>query len=213
MFLVKNLLCTSSRCAEFPKKEKLFLIYKSVIENNLKKIAAIGLLLLLLYNMFGVAIAILLFENSYQTHSNTVIEDKWKIVKIPHASASKKNINEEKKGLIRSGGEFYNVMHEYQENDTLYVILKSNQNAQERYDELTSMMQGMFDPGANAPQSPLNKAMKIFGGLQKVYLANEMMLGICEQQTEQLHQPFYPEPRLSYAKVIHLLHSPPPELS
>ena len=155
----------------------------------------------------------LLFEQDYQTHSNTVIEDKWKIIKLPATTKYNGYTHEEKEGLIRSGNEFYNIMHEYQENDTLYVILKSNQNAQERYDELTSLIQGMFDPDANTAQSPLSKAMKIFGGLQKVYLPTEIMFCICRQQTELLHQAFYTEPQLSYAKVIHLLHSPPPELT
>ncbi|WP_259014328.1 hypothetical protein [Emticicia fluvialis] len=177
----------------------------------MKRIASIGLLLLLLNHLFGLTIAMLFFEDNYQTHSNTIIEDKWKVIKLPASNKTISIDNTIKEGLIRSGNEFYNVMHEYQENDTLYVILKSNQNAQERFDELTSLVQGMFD--ADTPQSPLSKAMKLYGGLLKVYLSNDTDLQLIKPcLVSNPSQPFK-EPEKRYASVINLLHTPPPELT
>jgi hypothetical protein len=179
----------------------------------LKKLIAIGLLLLLLYNMLGLTIATLFFEDNYRTSSNVIIDDKWKIIKIPTTDKDAHYSSEDKEGLIRSGDDFYNIMHEYHENDTLYVILKSNQNAQERFSELTSLILGMTDANADTPQSPLGKIIKLFGDLQKIYLSDDILLGLHEPIISLYPPSFYTEPHKSYYQIIHLLHSPPPELT
>lgn len=179
----------------------------------MKRLIAIGLLLLLLYNMFGLTTAMLFFENNYQTSSNIIIDDKWKIIKIPTTSKDAHYGKGEQESLIRSGDDFYNIMHEYHENDTLYVILKSNQNAQERFSELTSLIFGMADPDADTPQGPLGKIIKLLGDLQKIYLSNAIMLSLQEPVIGLYQLSFYSEPHQSYTQVIHLLHSPPPELT
>lgn len=179
----------------------------------MKKLIAIGLLLLLLYNMFGLTIATLFFEDNYRTSSNVIIDDKWKIIKVPTIDKYAHYNNEDKEGLIRSGNDFYNIMHEYQENDTLYIILKSNQNAQERFTELTSLILGMNDMSADTPQSPLGKLIKLLGDLQKTYVDNALQLGLNEPIVESYCPSFYTEPHQSDYQVIHLLHSPPPELT
>ena len=163
--------------------------------------------------MFGLTIATLFFEDNYRTSSNIIIDDKWKIIKIPAASANAHYNSVEKEGLIRSGNDFYNIMHEYQENDTLYVILKSNQNAQERFTELASLILGMTDTETETPHSPLGKLIKLLGDLQKVYLSDEVLLGLNEPITGLYQTSFYTEPHQSNEQVIYLLHSPPPELT
>ncbi|MBA4853157.1 hypothetical protein [Emticicia sp. BO119] len=179
----------------------------------MKKIASIGLLLLLLYNMFGLTITMLFFETNYRTNSNVIFDDKWKIIKIPTTSKDVHYRNGHKEGLIRSGNDFYNIMHEYQENDTLYVILKSNQNAQERFAELASMVQGMTAPDSDISRSPLGKLIKLLGDLQKVYVSDSLQLALTEPIVEIYDPSFYTEPTQSDYQVIHLLHSPPPELT
>lgn len=179
----------------------------------MKKLIAIGLLLLLLYNMLGLTIATLFFEDNYRTSSNVIFDDKWKIIKIPTTSRDAHYNSENKEGLIRSGNDFYNIMHEYQENDTLYVILKSNQNAQERFTELTSLILGITDPNADTPYSPLGKIIKLLGDLQKIYVSDSLQLDLNEPIGELYGPSFYTEPHQSNEQVIHLLHSPPPELT
>jgi hypothetical protein len=163
--------------------------------------------------MFGLTIAMLFFEDNYRTSSNVIIDDKWKIIKIPTTSANAHYSREDKEGLIRSGDDFYNIMHEYQENDTLYVILKSNQNAQERFTELTSLMLGMTNSEADSPQSPLGKLIKLFGDLQKVYVNDTLQLSLNATVVESHYCSFYTEPHQLNEQGVYLLHSPPPELT
>lgn len=163
--------------------------------------------------MFGLTIAMLFFEDNYSTSSNVIIDDKWKIIKIPTTATNAHYNAGDKEGLIRSGDDFYNIMHEYQENDTLYVILKSNQNAQERFTELTSLMLGMANNDADAPQSPLGKVIKLFGDLQKIYVSDALQLSLNEPIVESYYSSFFLEPHQSNEQVINLLHSPPPELT
>ncbi|WP_147322791.1 hypothetical protein [Emticicia sp. C21] len=155
----------------------------------------------------------LFFEDNYSASSNVIIDDKWKIIKIPTTAKNAHYNKGNAEGLIRSGDDFYNIMHEYQENDTLYVILKSNQNAQERFTEFTSLILGMNDTSADTPQSPLGKLVKLFGDLQKIYVADAMQLSLSEPIVESYYSSFYIEPQQSNEQVIHLLHSPPPELT
>lgn len=199
-------------CRVYLKKKDSYYIYRNLVF-TLKKIASIGLLLLLLYNMFGLTIAVLFFEDNYSASSNVIIDDKWKIIKVPTTAKNAHYNKGDKEGLIRSGDDFYNIMHEYQENDTLYVILKSNQNAQERFTELTSLILGMNDMSADTPQSPLGKLIKLLGDLQKIYVDNALQLGLNEPIVESYYTSFYKEPHQSDYQVIHLLHSPPPELT
>ncbi len=163
--------------------------------------------------MFGLTIAMLFFEDNYSAGSNVIIDDKWKIIKIPTTDKNVHYNKGDKDGLIRSGDDFYNIMHEYHENDTLYVILKSNQNAQERFTELTSLILGMNDASADTPHSPLGKLMKLFGDLQKIYVADALQLSLTDPMVESYCSSFYTEPHKSNEQVIHLLHSPPPELT
>ena len=155
----------------------------------------------------------LFFNDNYATSSNIIIDDKWKIIKIPANSKDPQYQNRDKEGLIRSGEDFYNIMHEYQENDTLYVILKSNQNAQERFTELTSLILGMTNTEADSPQNPLGKLIKRLVDLQKIYVSDVLQPRLSESGVELHNSSFFTEPHPSNYEVIYLLHSPPPELT
>lgn len=179
----------------------------------MKRIVAIGLLLLLLNNMFGLSIAMLFFEKDYQSSSNIIIDDKWKIIKIPTHSKDTHYRSPDNEGLIKSGDDFYNVMHEYFENDTLYVILKSNQNAKERFLELSSVVKGLANQDTDTPQSPLSKIIKLFDSLQKIYLTENLPLWTSETSGYIQYELCYAEPSQFIHQVIALLHYPPPEMS
>jgi hypothetical protein len=163
--------------------------------------------------MLGLTIAMLFFEDNYTKSSDIIFDDKWKIIKIPTTSKDAHYGKGDEEGLIRSGNDFYNIMHEYHENDTLYVILKSNQNAQERFTELTSLIFGITDPTADTSHSPLGKIIKLFGDLQKVYLSGNMTLDLHDRIISLFQRSFFTEPPQSNYQVINLLHSPPPELT
>jgi hypothetical protein len=182
----------------------------------LKKLTAIGLLILLLYNMFGLTVAVLFFEDDYQTASPIREDDKWQTVKmhlptLPYNTTWENSDGQE--GLIRHGDEFYNVTEQRHENDTLYVTLKTNQHARDRFFELANMIQEITDQSADTPESPLGKAVKLLSDLLKVYLPNTAIEWPAELIAGLANSPLYSSPAQSLLQTVRLLHSPPPELA
>ncbi len=129
----------------------------------MKKIAAIGLLVLLLYNTFGLAFAVLFFENDFKVASPITQNDDWRIVKLylpslPYSDSWENTDGIE--GLLQKEGHFYNTTHILHRNDTLYVTLKSNLAARQQFFELANMMETITDTGKNVPDSIQNKVLK-----------------------------------------------------
>ncbi|RDB05722.1 hypothetical protein [Runella aurantiaca] len=180
----------------------------------MKKLTAIGLLLLLLYNMFGLTVAVLVFEDDYQTASPVMKNDQWQTVKMHLPTLPYNNSwenSEGQEGLIRKGDDFYNVTHQRHENDTLYVTLKSNQHARDRFFELAEMIQEITDQTADSPESPLSKAVKLLSDLVKVYLPNTSTEWPDALMANLLPRSLYATPNQALLQSVQLLHSPPPE--
>lgn len=180
----------------------------------MKKLTAIGLLLLLLYNMFGLTVAVLFFEEDFQTASPMMEDDEWQTVKMPLPALPYNNTWENPEGqdgLIRQGNDFYNIMHQRHENDTLYVTLKSNQHARDRFFELAEMIQEITDQTADTPESPFSKAIKVLSDLAKVYLPNSSMEWPNALMADMPASSAYATPNQSLLQSVQLLHSPPPE--
>jgi hypothetical protein len=181
----------------------------------LKKLIAIGLISLLLYNMFGLTVAVLLFENDFQTASPVTQNDKWQTVKmhlptLPYHTTWENKDGQE--GLIRNGNEFYNVTEQRHENDTLYVTLKSNEHARDRFFELANMIQEITDQSADPSESPLGKSIQLLNDLLKVYLPNSSMDWPSVCVAELPNKQSYIAPNQALLQATQLLHSPPPEL-
>lgn len=180
----------------------------------MKKLTAIGLLLLLLYNMFGLTVAVLFFEEDFQTASPMMEDDEWQTVKMPLPALPYNTAWENPEGqdgLIRQGNDFYNIMHQRHENDTLYVTLKSNQHARDRFFELAEMIQEITDQTADSPESPFSKAIKVLSDLVKVYLPNSSMEWPNALMADMPANSAYASPNQSLLQSVQLLHSPPPE--
>lgn len=180
----------------------------------MKKLTAIGLLLLLLYNMFGLTVTVLLFDKDFRTASPTAENDEWQTLKM-HLPTLPYNTTwenaEGQEGLIRHGDEFYNVTEQRHENDTLYVTMKTNQTARDRFFELADQIQEMTDQTAQSPDSPMGKAVKLLSDLLKVYLPTSIMEWPTAQVIESLSQENYATPTNSLLQAVLLLHCPPPE--
>lgn len=137
----------------------------------MKKLLSFGLLALLLYNMFGLAVGVFFFEEDFQTASETQDADEYRFMKFPVASlpytTSWENTNDVA-GLFQSDGQFYNVIHQKIENDTAYITLKTNLSARERFSELADQM---TDTGRepSAAGTPLKRAIRSLSNLLKVY--------------------------------------------
>jgi hypothetical protein len=138
----------------------------------LKRLIPIALLGLLLYNTFGLAVAVLCFDRQFEsasvTHYNPVPEIL--AVAVPSLPYTSSWENEQgAPGLIRKNGEFYNVTHQKIENDTLYVTLQPNASARERFFELAQNMNHLTDQKQKS-QSASDRAVKLLSELLKSYL-------------------------------------------
>ena len=179
----------------------------------MKALTAVGFLGLLLYQLVGLPLAVLTFEQSYESATPTRLADEWKLVKLPISlpyTNSWENPDGQA-GLVRDGDEFYNIVHQRYANDTLYTLLKTNQNARERFFDLADQLQ-QLDTAQKATQSPLSRLLKLLKDRLTTYLLPAVY---------QLAQPdLADEPAsVSYADVASTryradfsLLSPPPEV-
>ena len=153
---------------------QIFLLL-STNPGKLKKIGGIALLALLLYNTFGLSIAILLFDNHYKVATPFRSGDNLETLKIylpdlPYSS-SWESVDIEA-GLLKNNGEFYNPTHVRHQNDTLYVTLKNNLAARDHFFELASLMDILTNSDSAIPESANSKAVKLLGNLFKVYVSS-----------------------------------------
>jgi hypothetical protein len=182
----------------------------------LKRFLSIALLGLLLYNTFGLAVAVLCFDKTFETASTTQNASKRAVLAIPAPAlpytASWEN-EDGTAGLIRKDGEFYNIVHQKIENDTLFVTLQSNSSARERFFELAGSMNDLSD-SEKSKKSPSDRALKVLNDLVKSYLptADRILPFTCAA--------FSLPNRISFRDHIFLLQSsllsfdsPPPEFS
>ena len=179
----------------------------------MKAFTATGFLLLLLYQLVGLPLAVLTFEQSYESATPVLLADEWKVVKLPISlpyTDSWENPDGQA-GLVRDGNEFYNIVHQRYANDTLYTLLKTNQNARERFVDLADQLQQLNDD-QEATQSPLSRLMKLLKDRLTTYLLPSVW---------QLAQPVwacvltvgnYTNGHLPAYRVDLTLLSPPPEV-
>lgn len=143
------------------------------ILGELKKIVAIGLLFLLLYNSLGLTIAVLFFDTHYKTATNTSLEEESRTVKmyLPSLPYSDNWENSDGiQGLVQDNGKFYNATNLNHTNDTLYVTLTSNSMARDHFVELSSMMEQLTNQDTDLPQNGKEKALTLLSGLFKLYI-------------------------------------------
>lgn len=181
----------------------------------MKKIAVIGLLVLLLYNMFGLATAVLLFDQQYKVSSVHTLSDHPDLLKmylpsLPYASDWE---NEEGiEGLIKTNGQFYNATHVKHENDTLYVTITSNEAARDHFFELANKMQALTDLSTQMPENSRDKAMKVLDHFLKNYIQNIYRFQIDQQKTAiETNVAIYPSEQTKHVFCITQLQTPPPE--
>ena len=181
----------------------------------MRRLASIGLLALLLYNMFGLSLAVLFFEKHYQIASSDGPDQplvmKMYLPSLPYSGDLE--ITENIEGLVRQDGQFYNPTHVLHQNDTLYVTLQSNEAARDHFFELANAIQVLNDPQTDVPQSPYGKAMELLSSLLKIYIPNTQLFPVSSQLLAQQTAPginnhFAAVHYLSYQTS---LASPPPE--
>lgn len=183
----------------------------------MRRLTSIGLLALLLYNMFGLSLAVLFFEKDYQIAASDspgqALVMKMYLPSLPYSENLE--ITENIQGLVRQNDQFYNPTHILHQNDTLYVTLQSNEAARDHFFELANAIQVLNDPQTDVPKSPYDKAMELLGSLLKIYIptTRQYLFGsesIAQQPCSSANSHFVAAHYLSY----HTLRaSPPPEHS
>lgn len=181
----------------------------------MKKIVAIGFLVLLLYNMLGLTTAVLLFDNQYKSSVSSNNEGEYQLLKVyvPSLPYTDSWENEsEIEGLTQRNGQFYNTTHVLHTNDTLYVTLKSNQPARDRFFELANQMQSIADPANQVPDSSQGKTLKLLDNLIKNYIQNTYHFSIYYQAFFAGDQvAMYPSMEIKHTSFLLKLQTPPPE--
>jgi hypothetical protein len=183
----------------------------------LKKIVPIALLVLLLYNTFGLSFAILFFDDNYQLACSGYESQDTKLMKMYLPSlpySGDLEVSPQLKGLIKQDGNFYNPTSIQHQNDTLYVTLKENQAARDHFFELANAMQIVTDPDMEAPQNPFGKMVKLLGSMLKIYVPNHQGIQVyANYLPAAARQSFQSVYGIAYYSYVNALSTPPPELS
>ncbi|MCF2499580.1 hypothetical protein [Dyadobacter chenhuakuii] len=181
----------------------------------MKRLLSIALLGLLLYNTFGLAVAVLCFDREFETAEKSEIALKHEVLAIPAPSLPYTTSWENEDGtagLIKKDGEFYNVVHQKIENDTLFVTLQSNASARERFFELAGSMNDLPESDL-AKKSPSKRALKLLNDLVKSYLPIETRSQLAFECYQLTNSVSFPDYFALLPSSPHLAESPPPELS
>ncbi|GLU53619.1 hypothetical protein Dfri01_30800 [Dyadobacter frigoris] len=165
--------------------------------------------------MLGLTTAVLLFDNQYKSAVSSNSEDDYQLLKVyvpslPYTASWENEVEIE--GLTKSNGSFYNTTHVLHTNDTLYVTLKSNQPARDRFFELANQMQSMTDPGNQTADSSHGKALKLLDNLIKNYVQNIYHFSIHHQTFRTADViAIYPLKEVKHIRFLLKLPTPPPE--
>lgn len=162
--------------------------------------------------MIGLPLAMLTFEHSYDVATPVMADDEWKMVKLsislPYTASWENPDGSE--GLIRDGNQFYNVVRQHYANDTLYTLLKTNQNARARFFDLAEQLQ-QYDSDQEPAKSPLSQLLKLLKDrlttylLPSVWRLTQPVLGNLLNQSDYSYVP------LLHSHIDLAYISPPPE--
>jgi len=167
--------------------------------------------------MFGLSLAVLLFEKDYQLAASgeqgQEMVMKMYLPSLPYSGDLE--VTGHIEGLVRQNGQFYNPTHILHQNDTLYVTLQSNEAARDHFFELANAIQVLNDPQTDLPQSPYGKAVELLGNLLKIYIPNTQHFpspseAIAQEDRSLANSHHVAAHYLSYQTS---LASPPPEYS
>lgn len=171
---------------------------------------------MLLYHTFRAAVVLYFLEDTHIAASSETQEDEWVIVKLPVSLpyATDWEDTSGKEGLIKHGDQFYNIVEQRYQNDTLYTTLKTNISAREQFFSIVEEMNELAGKDAESRQakSPYTSLLKLFNQLSTVYIAtcftqvyppelNYFSKALAAYQTSSFLTPPFP------------VHTPPPKVS
>jgi hypothetical protein len=178
----------------------------------LKRLLAIGFFLLLLLNILGQSVAVLCIEEMYQTSDRGTLGDDWVVLKVPLSIPYGTSWqNDEPSGLIQYKGNFYNIVEQRYENDSLYTVMRSNLSAREQFFAIADQLQQQL--GQDSEKSnPVEKSAKLLSGALKHYLPTQYHVTLFwwEQVPENAPVPTF---QAFVPSSLATPSTPPPELA
>jgi hypothetical protein len=180
------------------------------------RIASILLTSLLLYHTFRAGVVLYFLQDTYISASDETPEDEWVVVKVPVSLpyATDWEDTSGKEGLIKHGDQFYNIVEQRYQNDTLYTTLKTNISAREQFFSIVEEMNELAGKDAEKSHSknPYTSLVKLLNQVSTVYIASYFT---------QVYPPlaaYYSKSLLVYQASSFVtpafpVHTPPPKFS
>jgi hypothetical protein len=114
-------------------------------------------------------------EDSHIVASAAVNEDEWVVVKMPVSLpyANEWEDTSGKEGLIKHGDQFYNIVEQRYQNDTLYTTLKTNISARERFFSIIEDINNLTGKAAEkSSKNPYSSLVKLLNQVSAVYISS-----------------------------------------
>ncbi|MPR34565.1 hypothetical protein [Salmonirosea aquatica] len=140
----------------------------------MKQIAATAFFFLLLIHMLGQTVSVWCLEAFYNTPNSGVLSEERIVLKVPFAIPYGTTWNNDApEGLVHYEGDFYNIVEQRYENDSLYTVMQANFSAREQFFALAERIQQEFGHNVNKSGNPLEKSTKVFSTAIKHYLSTQ----------------------------------------
>ena len=124
--------------------------------------------------MLGQTVSVWCLEAFYNTPESSLLSDERITLKVPLALPYGTTWNNDSpEGLIRYEGDFYNIVEQRYENDSLYTVMQANLSAREQFFALADRIQQEFGHDVNKTGNPLEKSSKVFSTAIKHYLSTQ----------------------------------------
>ena len=156
----------------------------------MKPLLALGLFLLLLLHLLGQSVAILSLEEKYPVSTTDDSGEDYLVLKVPlslpYVAAWQ---NDDPTGLVQYEGNFYNIVEQRYQNDSLYTVLRSNLTARDQFCALAEQIQQQLQQDTKSASS--SQTLKVLAGFCKNYLPTRRVLTFFwwEQKTEKIAYP------------------------
>lgn len=127
--------------------------------------------------MLGQSVSVWCLEAFYNTPESSLLSDERITLKVPLALPYGTTWNNDSpEGLIRYEGDFYNIVEQRYENDSLYTVMRVNLSAREQFFALADRIQQEFGHDVNKAGNPLEKSSKVFSTAIKHYLSTRRQI-------------------------------------
>jgi hypothetical protein len=152
--------------------------------------------------------------DTYTVASAEVAEDEWVVVKMPVSLpyATDWEDTSDKEGLIKHGDQFYNIVEQRYQNDTLYTTLKTNISAREQFFSIVEEMNNLTGKDAEKNnKNPFSSLIKLLNQSSTVYISSYFIQNAHQQAT------FFNRTQVTYQAASFLspafpVNTPPPQI-